>query len=60
VWGMSYLALIVIPVKFFPYLANIVIPPKNAFRLYIAMVIFTLLYISVNGIKSLSLYDITI
>jgi hypothetical protein len=28
--GMSYLALIVIPVKFFPYLAHIVIPLKNA------------------------------
>jgi hypothetical protein len=30
VWGVSYLALIVIPVKFFPHLAHIVIPPKNA------------------------------
>jgi hypothetical protein len=29
-------------------------------RLYKAIVIFTLLYISFHGIKSLSLYDITI
>jgi hypothetical protein len=28
--GVSYLALIVIPVKFFPYLAHIVISLKNA------------------------------
>jgi hypothetical protein len=28
--GVSYLALIVIPVKFFPHLAHIVIPLKNA------------------------------
>jgi hypothetical protein len=33
---------------------------EKCLRLYIAMVIFTLLYISFDGIKSLSLYDITI
>jgi hypothetical protein len=60
----SYLALIVIPVKFLPYyLAHIVIrySAEKCFRTYKAMmVIFTLLYISVDGIKLLSLYDITI
>jgi hypothetical protein len=33
---------------------------EKCFRTYIAMVMFTLLYISIDGIKSLSLYDITI
>jgi hypothetical protein len=33
---------------------------EKCLRTYIAMIMFTLLYISVDGIKSLSLYDIPI